>query len=264
MNILREYEGSGIYTRYAADECPDTSVFSFHVHNRCEIYYFVSGNAEYLVEGSVYPLKKGDLLIMRPGEAHCAHLLSSAPYERYAVNFQLSILDFIDPERRLMKIYTDRPLGKGNLFFTEKAERHFSFMCGSFPDEYERRLGITSTLLFLLRDLQNSSSGTNKGSKPSLSEDIVAFVNDHLFDELSIELLSDHFFLSKSQFGRIFRQATGAPPWEYITVKRLTAARAMMLEGCTAKKAAEECGFGDYSVFYRAYVKRYGESPAKK
>ena len=28
------------------------------------------------------------------------------------------------------------------------------------------------------------------------------------------------------------------------------------------QKAAEECGFGDYSVFYKAYVKRFGEKPS--
>ena len=28
------------------------------------------------------------------------------------------------------------------------------------------------------------------------------------------------------------------------------------------KKAAENCGFKDYSVFYKAYVKRFGEKPS--
>ncbi len=74
MNILKEHEFDGIYTRYALDETPDPSLFSFHVHDKCEVFYFVSGNAEYLVEGSSYRLERGSLILMLPGEAHCTHL----------------------------------------------------------------------------------------------------------------------------------------------------------------------------------------------
>ncbi|MBR6103190.1 MAG: helix-turn-helix domain-containing protein, partial [Ruminococcus sp.] len=39
-------------------------------------------------------------------------------------------------------------------------------------------------------------------------------------------------------------------------------AKELLQRGMGAKKAAEECGFGDYSVFYKAYVKRFGEKPS--
>ena len=66
MNILEEFNGEGVYTRYAVDEKPDDSNFTMHVHEQCEIYCFVSGDAEYLVEGARYPLKAGSVMIMRP------------------------------------------------------------------------------------------------------------------------------------------------------------------------------------------------------
>ena len=50
------------------------------MHDRCEAYLFISGNAQYLVEGSVYPLERGSLLIMRPGEAHCVRFLGETLY----------------------------------------------------------------------------------------------------------------------------------------------------------------------------------------
>ena len=87
------------------------------------------------------------------------------------------------------------------------------------------------------------------------------YVNDHLTEDISVPQLAEHFYLSASQFNRVFRQATGAAPWDYITKKRLTAAKELLKNGVSAQEAAENCGFRDYSVFYRAYTKHFGCTP---
>ena len=99
-------------------------------------------------------------------------------------------------------------------------------------------------------------------AEPTLSEYIVRYVNDMLCEDITVETLAEHFFLSTSQFSRLFKEATGASPWAYVTAKRLVRARELLQSGESAKKAAEDCGFKDYSVFYKAFVKRFGEKPS--
>lgn len=70
-------------------------------------------------------------------------------------------------------------------------------------------------------------------------------------------MLAERFFISTAQFNRIFKKATGSSPWEYITLKRLTAAKEKIRSGTQVTKACIDCGFGEYSVFYRAYVKYF-------
>lgn len=267
MDILEEFNTDELYVRYAVDESPDDRDFTMHIHDKCEIYCFVSGNAEYLVEGARYPLKTGSVLIMRPAESHRARILGNEKYERYAVNFSFTATDILDPRRILMKPFLDRPLGRGNLYSAwELGGKTIHLLkemrgCG---DQYERRIEI-STRLFLLLELIYKAylRRVTDGYAPptELSEMLVAYVNDHLFEELSVSVLAERFFLSPSQIGRIFRRATGAAPWEYITIKRLTAAREKMRRGESAGSTAESTGFGDYSSFYRAYVKHFGCSP---
>ncbi len=269
MDTLREFCSKDLYTRYAVSDDPDDRDFTMHVHERCEIFYFVSGNAEYLVEGAKYPLESGSVLIMRPAESHRTHILGSGRYERYAVNFSASVIDGIDPKRRLLKAFFDRPLGRGNFYFLSEfnkipIENIFRDMCCRDEDDYGKRLKIL-TNLFKLLDLISEAYFKRDSSEytepQNLSEQIVAYVNANLFKEISVPFLAEKFFLSTSQFSRIFKQATGAAPWEYITIKRLTEAKEKIRRGASAQYAAENCGFGDYSAFYRSYVKYFGCSP---
>lgn len=267
-HYLQELTFGDLYMRHAVDYAPDDSCPQMHIHNRCEIFCFVSGKAEYLVESSRYPLESGSLLIMRPAEAHIARILSGKPYERYTINFPLSAADGIDPKRALMKPFLDRPLGAGNLYLPSElngisAENSFHqiFSCkDDYAAEVETRIRLFSILnaisaAYLKREILDFAPAQN------ISGQILSYIAEHLFDELSIPMLADHFFVSPSQFTRIFKNATGASPWKYITLKRLTAAKEKICSGMPASKACIDCGFGDYSAFYRAHKKFFGTAP---
>lgn len=266
--MLREYHYGDIYIRHAIDDCPSDSPFTMHIHGQCEIYIFVSGNVEYLVEGSRYPLEENSLMVMRPSEVHKARILGEERYERYALNFPLAFPSAVDTEGRLLKAFTDRPLGKNNMFTTSVIDMTLvRKLCDQMfqddRDDYDRLLTIKSNLLTILDMIYQALGNREKVEyKPrSTTERIVAYVNNHIFEDISVPELAKHFYLSASQFNRIFRQATGASPWEYITKKRLTAAKEKIHSGSLAQEASEECGFKDYSAFYRAYTKYFGCAP---
>ncbi len=265
--MLNEYTFGDIYIRHAVDEHPDGRHYTMHLHDRCEIYFFISGNVEYLVEGSRYPLDADSILIMRPAESHMPQISAGSKYERFAINFPLSFVNGIDPEGRLVRAFTERPLGQNNLYTASELDmtllrRLFDEMCHG-GDDYGRSVTITTHLYILLDMLDRAFAAKHSASTktPSLTERVVAYVNKHLFEELSVPMLAKHFYLSPSQFARVFRQATGASTWEYITRKRLTAAKEKIRSGHTALDACESCGFGDYSSFYRAYTKHFGCAP---
>ena len=265
--MLNEFSFGNIYIRHAIDDCPDDKDFTMHIHEQCEIYFFVSGNVEYLVEGSKYPLDENSLMIISPAEAHKPKITGRERYERYAINFPIDFAYNIDPENRLIKAFTERSLGKTNMFSCAEIDmkltkKLFSEMCNAV-DDYERKLAINTHLPILLDMISRAyNKYENVEHTPqSTAERMVAYVNNHLFEEISVPELAEHFFLSQSQFSRVFRHATGAAPWEYITKKRLTAAKEKIRSGYSAQSASESCGFGDYSSFYRAYTKHFGCAP---
>lgn len=268
--MLQEYNYQEIYLSYALDDYPEDKNYFMHIHDRCEIFFILSGDISYLVEGSYYTLDSFDLMVMRPAEAHRAKIESSTKYERYVINLPLSFVDQIDPEGRLKQPFNNRPLGKGNLYHF--SEEDAGILLKLFQDmnrntnEYDRNLSIRTHLPLLLDIIYRKYKEQEclDSMPPSMSERIILYVNKHIYEDLSIPKLASHFYLSPSQFSRVFKQATGSAPWDYITQKRLTAAKEKIRSGIPAWQAGTDCGFSDYSTFYRAYRKLYGSAPSKQ
>lgn len=136
-----------------------------------------------------------------------------------------------------------------------------------FKDRSLGQLNIISTLLSVLISISvqfESLSPTEKYTHDtSIAGQLISAINQNLFSDISLSSISRQFYISESQVNRIFKRATGASVWKYIRAKRLLAAREMILAGTPATAAAENCGFQDYSTFYRAYVAQFHILPSE-
>ena len=70
-----------------------------HSHNKFEIYINLSGDVSFLVEHSLYPLSRGDVIIARPGEWHHCVYRSNKPHKLFWILFDcqknFGVLDFL-------------------------------------------------------------------------------------------------------------------------------------------------------------------------
>lgn len=266
MAQLFTYRDSELYSHRTLDPQPKADAFPMHAHEQMEVYYFLSGSGSYLVEGNLYQLKPHDILITRAAEAHTPIILPDEPYERIVIHFSPALLRPFDPELRLLEPFLDRPLGHQNLYPAAndpKGRLRAAFAGFTFDGVEDVRLNLIARLLLLLTTMRGIQSSDYRLHFPAqgLQHQLVQYVNEHLFEEISLQSVADHFFRSRSQISRIFRQATGSSLWEYVTIKRLLAARAMLQRGESAADACLACGFSDYSAFYRAYQKHFHHAP---
>lgn len=266
MPHIFTYRDADLYSHHTVDHRPVPDEFSMHAHEWMEIFFFISGQGSYLVEGTPYPLLPGDILIMRAAETHTLTISPDQPYERIAFHFSPSLLAEIDPQGRLLRPFLDRPLGQRNYYPASadpegRLRAAFSGFCfDGIPDV---KLNLLARLLLFLTTLDGlyEQSRMYHFSPQSLQGQLIAYVNEHLFHNISLQTVADHFYRSRSQISRVFQQATGSPLWQYVTIKRLMAARAMIQRGETASTACISCGFSDYSSFFRAYRAHFGHAP---
>jgi len=255
---------------YMRESEPDLSDHYMHIHTELELYYFVEGSVEYRVESSAYTLHPGDILIMRTGEAHCALVDPAVPYERFTCMFSPELLKET-LNSRLLSPFLDRPLGVMNHYQASELPSSYIHQCITRMFLQQDNTSQMRPLVYLLGilqelyDLWNTKRHENSPDQSaSLAMQIVSYINQHLLELQSPRQLEQQFFLSQSQLNRVFREFTGTSTWEYVRTKRLFAARELLQAGIRPQEAAAECGYQDYSTFYRAYRKQFGSSPQEE
>ncbi len=260
------YRDEDIDMHYSRDGKPVPSDFNMHTHESYELYYFVGGNGIYRVEGTPYPLEEGDILIMRPAEAHYIDITDNKPYTRLSVNFKANLFSYIDPDGKLLAPFNGRKIGTFNRYRAEnfKSDAYSVFIKNIMTDSPDRRVQTITNLLPLLNEIYLAfGSVTETEINKSLDSRIISYINRHISEDITLDAICEKFYISKTHLCRIFKKATASTVGEYITVKRLVNARQLILSGTPPTKAYLQCGFRDYSVFYRAYKKKYGISPSK-
>ena len=259
------YSDSDIGMSYSRDDKPVPSDFRMHTHESYELYYFAGGSGIYRVEGTPYPLQKGDILIMRPAETHYIDITDNKPYTRLSVNFKANLFSGIDRSGRLLAPFNDRKIGTFNRYRAEnfKSDAYKIFIKNITTDSPDRRVQTITNLLPLLNEISLAFDSLSETEiTKSLDSRIISYINRHLSENITLDDICDRFYISKTHLCRIFKKATASTVGEYITVKRLVNARQLILSGTPPTKAYLQCGFKDYSVFYRAYKKKYGVPPS--
>lgn len=270
MERFFEYLDNEIFCHHTLDINPDPARFYLHVHEHMELFYLISGDGTYIVEGSQYVLKPHIILITRSAEAHKLNLNPHVPYERISIQFDAHVIHSIDPEEILLQPFLNRPLGKNNCYpstdSSEAAIKNLFQAFDRFESSARMRLHVLKVLfnaLSYISDEFNSIDANSYSNASGIAYQLIEGINANLFENISLSTISKKFYLSESQINRIFKKATGSTVGEYIRIKRLLAAREKILAGESASTASSSCGFSDYSTFYRAYKAHFGVSPSE-
>lgn len=268
MDIIDLRKHKQLSYDYCREEVPDRRGFFMHLHTQMEVYYLVEGNVEYHVENHVYLPKAGDVMIMRAGELHTSQIEAEheGKYERYNLRFSPELLKESLNSRLLMP-FINRPNGVCNLYPADEISSDFIRSCFQRMFDIKNDDGgvrATSYLIPILQEIYDAWCRREKAEEnphDSLASEIISYINQHLSTLRSPQELTEVFYLSQSQIYRAFREYTGTSVWNYVRTKRLITARERMQNGEHPIKAASNCGFSDYSTFYRAYKRQFGCAP---
>jgi AraC family L-rhamnose operon regulatory protein RhaS len=89
------------------------------------------------------------------------------------------------------------------------------------------------------------------------------FIEEHFSDPINIEDIVSHSQVSRRHFFRLFEQAVGVSPMEYLKKLRLQKAASMLLTtNASVTQIAFACGFNDSNYFSSLYHKEFGMSPS--
>lgn len=246
--------------------------FDIHFHNVYELYYFIDGDVDYLVEGKQYHLEPNSILLLSPYMLHGIRTNTHATYKRFAIHFHPELIGL---ERRtfLLQAFTgENEENMRAVYYTNVQDFSLYHYCQALIHCREQESSLAKKLIpvyleGLLAQLTLMYRSLKREEEPvALSAtvlDITAYIGTHLSEPLTLESISKRFFISKNHLNRLFRRIIGTTVYDYIVYKRIGYAQQLLDQGVSASEAALQIGFGDYSSFYRAYKRVTGHSPKK-
>ena len=243
-----------------------------HTHDYYEFYLFLEGDLDLEISGHARPLHPGDMVLVPPGVSHHALMHSSdRPYRRFVL--------WVSQEyaARLLKESPDYVFLMQRAATSSRCYYHFheaefssiqSRLIRLLEEFHSNRYGrnaaiylaLNDLLLYMNRIIYEREHPVVSGSG-DLMQEITLFIDEHLTEDLSLDVLADHVCLSKYYIAHYFKDNLGISIHQYITKKRLQSCSEAIAAGSDITRTFDEYGFRDYSSFYRMFRKEYGMSP---
>ena len=111
-------------------------------------------------------------------------------------------------------------------------------------------------LCLLLVDASQSHTSQNRIAQA------IRYINQHLFEQISVQTVADAVHLSPSHFSRQFKGYTGYSPYEYIVLRRIDRAKHMLVSTqMSIKEIAYHIGYNSEENFIHSFQKNVGISP---
>lgn len=253
--------------------CPRRLTPEFHSHDFYEVYFFIAGDVSAYIEQYAYRLHPCDVVIFPPGVMHRAFFHNTeAYYERMLIYITRSALRLMGDEDCSLLDTIDRCIARRQFRFS-LSEDNFQYCKHAIHEMIEGAIdGVPpyqglinrckmNLLMALLCKWFGETEQEQVARAPNRIAAVIAYINEHLCEALSLDTLSSRFFISKYHLMREFKSYTNRTIYQYILSKRINQAKLMLHGGGGPVDVCQRCGFGDYSSFYRAFRKETGISP---
>lgn len=243
-----------------------------HTHDYYEFYLFLEGDLDLEISGHARPLHPGDMVLVPPGVSHHALMHSSdRPYRRFVLWVSQEYVARLLKESPDYVFLMQRAATSGRCYyhfheaeFSSIQSRLIRLLEEFHSNRYGRNaavyLALNDLLLYMNRIIYEREHPVVSGSG-DLMQEITLFIDEHLTEDLSLDVLANHVCLSKYYIAHYFKDNLGISIHQYITKKRLQSCSEAIAAGSDITRTFDEYGFRDYSSFYRMFRKEYGMSP---
>ncbi len=245
---------------------PKMQEVPLHHHDFYEIYYFLGGHVEYLVEGRSYRLEPEDILLISPRELHRPNVAANEAYERIVLWIDRDWLAANDaaetPFRGCFEAGHSLLRGAHTLAASLLRQLAAEFASSRTGSELFARGLLFQLMAELLRLAEGGAltADTEREASPLIAQ-VMRYLGEHYREEISLDELAERFYVSKYHLSHQFSSSVGTGLYRYVLLKRLQYAKEQLSHGKTPGDACRESGFQDYANFYRSFRAVYGLSP---
>lgn len=266
QNPLLFQQTGNIFSEYTRINTP-ASMHRCHYHSTYEIYYLYSGERFYFIQDKMYHIKKGDIVLISPNIMHATFNAKEAAYERFLVSFKdediqafsdiFPDIDFLKPFKQ--SIFVLRPTPHEQLVIETLLHKMQN------TSKETKKLFFLTQLLFITCTLKSDAEEGNTdyiSNTQKVITEVMAYINNNFSQELTLDTISEMFYIDSCYLSRIFKKTVGISFVDYINNVRIMEAKKQLKETDESiLSIAESVGFKSNTHFGRIFKKITGTSP---
>ncbi len=240
-----------------------------HYHNVYEIYYLVSGTRRYLVNHTIYDIKKDDMILVPKGTIHKTTSVQKHTHTRFLINFSDEFVKSICNE--MGKDAIDKVFEVTKISVPESRREYVLGLFERMKEEKENADGYSELLiknylseLFVFINRYNRKTTQEIKIPEEKIQKAAKYIYENYNKDITLAEVASYVYMSESYFSKKFKRVTGLKFSEYLTNVRIKKADEMLLKTqLTISEIAQECGFRESNYFGDVFKKLKGISPNK-
>ena len=259
-NISSSLDISEIYTKFYQEKGTNYN-FSGEKHSYWELTYVDKGELLTTIDGVSYHLKQGDLIFYAPMQFHTQSTFEKISSSYLTINFKMN---FNHADLLCNKIFS---LKRDSYFIVTKLIEELSN-----DNLYSNDLSLCYLKQLIIQMLRLNNSHFH--SKPTthmqqtyeneLLNDILLYIDDNIYEKISVSTLCDHFCISTSMLHSLFRKNMNNTAKNYINELKLSKSKELIRNSThTLSEISEMLGFSSIHYFSKKFKSYFNISPTE-
>lgn len=259
-NISSSLDISEIYTKFYQEKGTNYN-FSGEKHSYWELTYVDKGELLTTIDGVSYHLKQGDLIFYAPMQFHTQSTFEKISSSYLTINFKMN---FNHADLLCNKIFS---LKRDSYFIVTKLIEELSN-----DNLYSNDLSLCYLKQLIIQMLRLNNSHFH--SKPTthmqqtyeneLLNDILLYIDDNIYEKISVSTLCEHFCISTSMLHSLFRKNMDNTAKNYINELKLSKSKELIRNSThTLSEISEMLGFSSIHYFSKKFKSYFNISPTE-
>lgn len=246
-----------------------TSDFTLHLHNDFELFVYVCGDVDFMIEDQYIALSPGTVILAKENVLHKPIIKTAKPYERFYMTIPYDAFSglfqgsepmaFLQKDVSILSLDIEhfrRLLGILNLISDAVSRPDFQ----EYYLVYAYLLQIMKMLNDAVED-RSAVSVVHQADMPGLVQKVLNYVDVHAHEIGSVKELASVFFVNPSYLSGLFSQTTKINLKHYLTVKKIAISKELLAQDMSVTDVAYHCGFSSCSHFISVFKKNTGQTP---
>ena len=259
-NISSSLDISEIYTKFYQEKGTNYN-FSGEKHSYWELTYVDKGELLTTIDRVSYHLKQGDLIFYAPMQFHTQSTFEKISSSYLTINFKMN---FNHADLLCNKIFS---LKRDSYFIVTKLIEELSN-----DNLYSNDLSLCYLKQLIIQMLRLDNSYFH--SKPTthmqqtyeneLLNDILLYIDDNIYEKISVSTLCEHVCISTSMLHSLFRKNMNNTAKNYINELKLSKSKELIRNSThTLSEISEMLGFSSIHYFSKKFKSYFNISPTE-